>query len=64
MAKLQEKNFNKHFIEEAKIAAGTYLFECLSDEEQERCRKEWDAAGGKENCLWYLWCLDKIKVTY
>ena len=53
MAKLQEKNFNKHFIEEAKIAAGTYLFECLSDEEQERCRNEWKNAGGKENTGYY-----------
>lgn len=64
MAKLHEENFNKDFLNEAKIAAGTYLFECLSEEEQKKCRKEWEAAGGKENCLWYLWCLEHIQVTY
>lgn len=50
--------------ENAKQECGMYLQACLSKEELEKLKEDWQKAGGFEAIPWWKFAFDNIKVSY
>lgn len=43
---------------------GMYLQSCLTKEELEKVRQDWEAIGGFKTIPWWKFCFENIKVSY
>lgn len=63
MATLNIGGFSEEFREMALMECGCYLFECLSEEEKIKIKKDYNDAGGYKVIPWWKWCMDHINVN-
>lgn len=64
MANFNTDNINDKFKETASIECGLYLSSCLSEQELNELKEDWNKAGGHKVIPWWKWCLDNIQVSY
>lgn len=50
--------------EKAKQECGVYLQACITKEELEKLKKDWNAAGGFKVIPWWKFAFDNITVSY
>ena len=64
MAKFNTDAFSDEYKDDAPKECACFLVECLSDEEKDKLKEDWNKAGGYKAIPWWQWCLDNINVSY
>lgn len=66
MAKFNDEIFAKEeeVRKSAAMECGMYLQSCLTRNELEQAKRDWEALGGSSIIPWWKYCFDNIKVSY
>lgn len=64
MAKLNLEDFSEEYRKTAPMECACYLESCLSQEEKEKLKENWNKLGGVTVIPFWKYCLEHIDVSY